>query len=72
MVTRRWVWPLLFSPLWGTLFVNFGLGPVVSRTDDLAPVAANCVAFLLAAAAPTAALRLLGQRQQADPPPRAE
>lgn len=31
---RQWVWPLLFSPLWGTLFVSFGLGPIFTRTDD--------------------------------------
>ena len=48
---RRWVWVALFAPLWATLFVNFGLGPVVTRTDDLAPVLANCAAFAVAAAA---------------------
>lgn len=24
IVQRRWVWLLLFSPLWGSLFINFG------------------------------------------------
>ena len=43
---RQWVWLLVFSPLWAILFVNFGLGPVVTRTDDLLPVAANTAAFL--------------------------
>ena len=49
-VKRRWVWALLFSPLWGTLAINFGLGPVVSRTDDPLPVAANLAAAAAAAA----------------------
>eukprot|EP00878_Enallax_costatus_P019297 GHUV01020356.1.p2 GENE.GHUV01020356.1~~GHUV01020356.1.p2 ORF type:complete len:144 (+),score=32.75 GHUV01020356.1:753-1184(+) len=52
LVQRRWVWLLLFSPLWGSLFINFGLGPIVSRTDDLAPIAGNVLGFLAAAAAP--------------------
>eukprot|EP00892_Ulva_mutabilis_P000380 jgi/Ulvmu1/10342/UM061_0025.1 len=47
--SRRWFWPLLLSPLWGSVFVNFGLGPIISRTDDWQPVAQNCAAFLLAA-----------------------
>ncbi|KXZ51457.1 hypothetical protein GPECTOR_12g420 [Gonium pectorale] len=51
-VQRRWVWLLLFSPLWASLFVNFGLGPVVSRTDDKLPVVGNCLGFALGAAAP--------------------
>lgn len=34
---------------WGTIFVNFGLGPVISRTDEWQPVAQNCAAFLAAA-----------------------
>lgn len=32
-------------------FINFGLGPVVSRTPDLLPLAANVVAFAVTAAA---------------------
>lgn len=32
-------------------FVNFGLGPVISRTPDLLPLAGNIVAFCVAAAA---------------------
>ena len=32
-VQRRFVWPLLFAPLWGTLFVSFGIGPIVTRVD---------------------------------------
>lgn len=50
-VQRRWVWPLLFSPLWGTLFISFGLGPILSRTDDPLPIVQNCLAFAVAAAA---------------------
>ncbi|KAF8057110.1 PRY3 [Scenedesmus sp. PABB004] len=52
-VQRQWVWLLLFSPLWAPVFINFGLAPVLVRTDDVAPLAANTAAFLAAAAAPT-------------------
>lgn len=31
------------------MFVNFALGPVISRTDDWQPVAQNVAAFLVAA-----------------------
>lgn len=34
-----------------TQFINFGLGPVVSRTSNLLPLAGNVVAFCIAAAA---------------------
>ncbi|GBF92753.1 methanol dehydrogenase [Raphidocelis subcapitata] len=51
-VQRQWVWLLIFSPLWAPLFVNFGLGPVVSRTSDLAPILGNTAGFLAAAALP--------------------
>jgi hypothetical protein len=65
IVQRRWVWLLLFSPLWGSLFVNFGLGPIVSRTEDVAPIAANTAAFLV-----TAFLPLVLQRMwDGDTPP---
>eukprot|EP01026_Neomeris_dumetosa_P044244 TRINITY_DN37239_c1_g1_i1.p1 TRINITY_DN37239_c1_g1~~TRINITY_DN37239_c1_g1_i1.p1 ORF type:complete len:319 (+),score=16.11 TRINITY_DN37239_c1_g1_i1:28-984(+) len=46
-IKQRWVWVLLFSPLWGSLFVSFGLGPIVSRTDDVLPLVGNTSAFLL-------------------------
>ncbi|GFR45534.1 hypothetical protein Agub_g6927 [Astrephomene gubernaculifera] len=52
IVQRRWVWLLIFSPVWGSLFVNFGLGPVLSRTDDKLPLVGNCLGFALGAAAP--------------------
>lgn len=48
-VKRRWVYGLLFSPLWGSLSINFGLGPVISRTDDLMPVVYNVAATVAAA-----------------------
>lgn len=51
VVQRRWVWVALFAPLWATLFINFGIGPVVSRTSDLLPVIGNVAAFAVAAAA---------------------
>jgi hypothetical protein len=51
IVQRSWVWLVLFFPLWGTLFISFGLGPIVTRTSDPLPVAANVAAFLLAIAA---------------------
>ncbi|GAX79041.1 hypothetical protein CEUSTIGMA_g6481.t1 [Chlamydomonas eustigma] len=51
-VQRSFVWVLLFSPLWASLFISFGLGPLVSRTSDLTPVLSNTAAFLLAAASP--------------------
>lgn len=40
-----WQWALIFSPLWGILFVAFGIGPVVSRTADWLPLLRNVLAF---------------------------
>ncbi|MCT0199880.1 TPM domain-containing protein [Synechococcus sp. CS-1325] len=40
-----WSWVLLLSPLWGMLFLVFGLGPVVTRTSDLLPVLRNSLGF---------------------------
>ena len=48
-VRRRWVWLLIFAPLWGTLFINFGLGPILMRTSDMAPILGNTVAFMATA-----------------------
>lgn len=62
VVQRQWVWLLVFSPLWAPLFINFGLGPVVSRTSDIAPVLGNTAGFLAAAALPY--LDKLGQPAQ--------
>jgi hypothetical protein len=70
IVQRRWVWLLLFSPLWGSLFINFGLGPIVSRTSDTLPIAANTAAFLLAALSPAVLQRLWdGPSDDAAKPP---
>jgi len=42
-----WQWALIFSPLWGILFIAFGIGPVVSRTSDWVPLVRNILAFLI-------------------------
>lgn len=44
-----WQWALIFSPLWGILFIAFGIGPVVSRTSDWLPLTRNILAFALGA-----------------------
>lgn len=49
-VRRRWVWLVVFFPLWGTLSINFGIGPIVSRTDDPLPVIMNVAATVLTGA----------------------
>jgi hypothetical protein len=42
-----WQWALIFSPLWGILFLAFGVGPVVTRTSEWLPLARNVGGFLL-------------------------
>ncbi len=42
-----WQWALIFSPLWGILFIAFGIGPVVSRTSDWLPLFRNVAGFLI-------------------------
>ncbi|MER3493595.1 MAG: methanol dehydrogenase [Mastigocladus sp. ERB_26_2] len=42
-----WQWALIFSPLWGILFIAFGIGPVVSRTSDWLPLVRNIAGFLI-------------------------
>lgn len=42
-----WQWILIFSPLWGILFIAFGIGPVVSRTSDLLPLVRNLAGFAM-------------------------
>lgn len=42
-----WQWALIFSPLWGILFIAFGIGPVVSRTSDWLPLVRNITGFLI-------------------------
>ena len=44
-----WQWALIFSPLWGILFVAFGIGPVVTRTSDWLPLVRNISGFLIGA-----------------------
>lgn len=44
-----WQWALIFSPLWGILFIAFGIGPVISRTSDWLPLTRNILAFALGA-----------------------
>lgn len=52
-----WQWALIFSPLWGILFLAFGIGPVVTRTSDWLPLFRNIMGFstglLVAYLAPT-------------------
>ena len=42
-----WQWALIFSPLWGILFIAFGLGPVITRTSDWLPLFRNILGFVL-------------------------
>jgi energy-converting hydrogenase Eha subunit A len=44
-----WQWALIFSPLWGILFIAFGVGPVVTRTTDWLPLVRNIAGFVLGA-----------------------
>ncbi|MDA0268542.1 MAG: TPM domain-containing protein [Cyanobacteria bacterium] len=44
-----WQWMLIFSPLWGILFVAFGIGPVVTRTSDWLPLVRNIAGFAIGA-----------------------
>ncbi|MGQ4649964.1 TPM domain-containing protein [Lyngbya aestuarii] len=44
-----WQWALIFSPLWGILFIAFGIGPVVTRTAEWLPLFRNIIGFLLGA-----------------------
>jgi len=42
-----WQWALIFSPLWGILFIAFGIVPVVSRTSDLVPLVRHVSGFMI-------------------------
>jgi len=42
-----WQWALIFSPLWGILFIAFGIGPVVTRTSEWLPLFRNIIGFVL-------------------------
>lgn len=44
-----WQWALIFSPLWGILFIAFGIGPVVTRTAEWLPLVRNISGFLIGA-----------------------
>ncbi|MFH7031027.1 MAG: TPM domain-containing protein [Heteroscytonema crispum UTEX LB 1556] len=44
-----WQWALIFSPLWGILFIAFGIGPVVTRTSEWLPLVRNVAGFLIGA-----------------------
>ncbi|ACK72873.1 conserved hypothetical protein [Gloeothece citriformis PCC 7424] len=44
-----WQWVLIMSPLWGILFIAFGVGPVVSRTSEWLPLFRNLMGFVLGA-----------------------
>jgi energy-converting hydrogenase Eha subunit A len=44
-----WQWVLIISPLWGILFLSFGIGPVVTRTSDWLPLFRNFLGFALGA-----------------------
>ncbi len=42
----EWKWLLLMSPLWIMLFGVFGIGPVVTRTSEILPLARNIISFV--------------------------
>jgi TPM domain len=44
-----WQWALIFSPLWGILFLAFGIGPVVTRTSEWLPLLRNVAGFAIGA-----------------------
>ncbi len=44
-----WQWALIMSPLWGILFLAFGIGPVVTRTPEVLPLFRNVIGFMLGA-----------------------
>lgn len=46
-----WQWPLILSPLWGILFIAFGIGPVVTRTSEFLPLFRNILGFAVGALA---------------------
>jgi hypothetical protein len=46
-----WQWAMMFAPLWGILFIAFGIGPVISRTTDWLPLFRNFSGFLIGALA---------------------
>ncbi len=45
-VLIEWKWLLLMSPLWIMLFGVFGIAPVITRTNDILPLARNIISFI--------------------------
>jgi hypothetical protein len=45
--TFAWQWALIFSPLWGILFIAFGIAPVITRTTEWLPLLRNVAGFAL-------------------------
>ena len=43
--SAAWSGLVVFSPLWGSLLVNFGLAPILVRTDDRLPLLVNLAVF---------------------------
>ncbi len=41
-----WRWALVLTPLWGMLFIAFGIGPVVTRTAEWLPIVRNVAGFI--------------------------
>ncbi len=46
-----WQWALILSPLWGILFIAFGIAPVIARTADWLPLFRNIAGFAIGALA---------------------
>ncbi|HEY9910021.1 MAG TPA: TPM domain-containing protein [Thermosynechococcaceae cyanobacterium] len=44
-----WQWALIFSPLWGILFIAFGIAPVITRTSEWLPLVRNIAGFAIGA-----------------------
>lgn len=44
-----WKWTLIFSPLWGILFIAFGMLPVITRTTEWLPILRNISGFVMGA-----------------------
>ena len=42
-----WQWALIFSPLWGILFISFGIAPVITRTTEWLPLFRNFSGFFI-------------------------
>jgi TPM domain len=57
--TVAWQWALIMSPLWGILFIAFGIGPVISRTSEWLPLLRNVLGFGLGAVVAYLSSRLI-------------